>query len=99
VQHFFGIFGFILLRMMLPHDVTDHAEAMRPDSTEPYRPGGILLFGYLRKLKVNHLSLPINHISFFFSTVLYTRLLLFSGFTYLFFNLTAYEEKILHLNS
>jgi hypothetical protein len=66
VQHFFGIFGFILLRMMLPHDVTDHAEAMRPDSTEPYRPGGILLFGYLRKLKVNHLSLPTNHISFFF---------------------------------
>ncbi|XP_057369287.1 mucin-17-like [Daphnia carinata] len=37
--------------MMLPHDVTDHAEAKRPDSTEPYRPGGILLFGYLRKLK------------------------------------------------
>ena len=46
--------------MMLPHDVTDHAEARRPDSTEPYRPGGILLFGYLRKLKVNHLSLPIK---------------------------------------
>lgn len=37
--------------MMLPHDVTDHAEAKRPDSTEPHRPGGILLFGYLRKLK------------------------------------------------
>lgn len=36
---------------MLPHDVTDHAEAKRPDSTEPHRPGGILLFGYLRKLK------------------------------------------------
>lgn len=44
---------FHVLRMMLPIDQTDHAEARRPDSTEPYRPGGILLFGYLRKLKVN----------------------------------------------
>lgn len=38
--------------MMLPIDQTDHAEAKRPDSTEPFRPGGILLLGYLRKLKV-----------------------------------------------
>lgn len=48
--------------MMLPHDVTDHAEAKRPDSTEPHRPGGILLFGYLRKLKVNYHSLIVLHI-------------------------------------
>lgn len=67
VQLFFSFIGFQLLRMMLPHDVTDHAEARRPDSTEPYRPGGILLFGYLRKLKVNHLSLPIKPHFFLFS--------------------------------
>lgn len=42
-----------LLTTMLPYDQTDHAEPRRPDSTEPYKPGGILLFGYLRKLKVN----------------------------------------------
>jgi len=77
--------------MMLPHDVTDHAEAKRPDSTEPYRPGGILLFGYLRKLKVNCLSLPINHISFC-SAVLNSGLLFF-------LHLTAHEKKILHTNS
>lgn len=91
VQHFFGIFGFILLRMMLPHDVTDHAEAMRPDSTEPYRPGGILLFGYLRKLKVNHLSLPINHISFFFQ--LFCTLAYFSFLVLPFFFLTWQRMK------
>jgi len=41
--------------MMLPSDAIDH-DAMRQEqssSTEnAFKPGGILLFGYLRKLKV-----------------------------------------------
>lgn len=75
--------------MMLPHDVTDHAEAKRPDSTEPHRPGGILLFGYLRKLKVNYHSLIVLYI---------VRLIYL--FTKIFvWTFAANEEKILHFNS
>ena len=56
VKHEKVIFGLLTnKKMMLPSDAIDHDARRQEQSSateDAFKPGGILLFGYLRKLKV-----------------------------------------------